>query len=51
MNCVTFVRGHSPTVKTRLLPLESVKPYVCTECPEHFCSASNLKAHELAHSD
>ena len=28
MNCVIFVRGHSATVKTRLLPLETVILYI-----------------------
>ena len=30
---------------------EDVKPYVCSECPKCFCSASNLKSHKLRHSD
>jgi len=28
-----------------------VKPYVCSECPKRFYTSSNLKHHQLVHSD
>ena len=30
---------------------EGVKPYVCSECPKRFCTAAELKAHQLSHSN
>ena len=30
---------------------EGVKPYACSECPKRFCTAQELKRHQLVHSD
>ena len=52
---VTFVRRNLAAVgtlsKVHVHGHEGVKPYVCSECPKSFCTAQELKRHQLVHSD
>ena len=50
-SCVTFVRRNSATIVTKIHVQrhEAVKPYVCSECPKRFCTATELRLHHPVH--
>jgi len=41
---------HNSNFKTVLLCYEAVKPYVCSECPKCFFTATELRCHHPVHS-
>ena len=43
--------NHVGKLMDYMLRYKDLKPYVCSECPKHFCAASELSAHFLVHSD
>ena len=50
---VTFVRRNlaGNEIEVHVQRHEAVKPYVCSECPKRFCTATELRQHYSVHSE